>query len=94
MSQQDDQFVAFADRNDAKGINLQNLLEDERALFYDWGQVHFNFSRGRALIFHDDLNLSHPLQLAKCFKNLDYNVKVGAVKNIPNDIGTSFKQII
>lgn len=87
MSQQENQLVAVAEHNDAKGSNFHGIIEDERALFYDWGQVHFNFKRGRALIFHDDLNLIYPLQLAQCFKDLDYNVKVGAVKNIKNKIG-------
>jgi hypothetical protein len=79
-----DDVVAVAEQNDAKGSNLKKLLDDKRALFYDWGQQQFNFSRGRTLIFHDDLNLNHKMGLATCFKDLDYKVKMNDVKNIQN----------
>lgn len=71
------------------GMNLINLLDDERALFYDWGQEHFNFSRGTALIFHDNLHLKHALKLANCFQDLGYKLKLSAAKNIQTDIGKS-----
>jgi hypothetical protein len=81
-----DGLEAVSEANDAKGSNLNKVLNDERALFYDWGQQQFNFSRGRTLIFHDDLNLNHKLGLATCFKDLDYKVKMNDVKNIQNFI--------
>lgn len=87
---QHNDLIAVAGQNEANGLNLKNIIEEERALFYDWGQQHYNFSRGRALIFHDNQNHSHLLELAKCFKDLDYKVKLSAVRNIENDIGNYF----
>jgi hypothetical protein len=83
ISHQDD---LVTEQFDAKGLNLNKFLEDERSIFYNWGRDQFHFSRGRALIFRDDLILNHSLRLAQCFKDLDYHVKLSAVKNIRDDI--------
>jgi hypothetical protein len=73
---------------DAKRTNLTSkLVELDRAYFYDWGQEHYRFHRGRALIFHDDPHICQAYSLGECFRSLDYAVKIFSTDEIMTEIG-------
>lgn len=73
---------------DAKRSNITStLIEVDRALFYNWGQEHFRFHRGKALIFHDDPHIYQAYSIGECFKDLDYDVKIFSTNNIMTEIG-------
>jgi hypothetical protein len=73
---------------DAKRSNLTSkLIELDRAYFYNWGQEHYRFHRGRALVFHDDPHICQAYSLGECFKGLDYAAKIFSTDEIMTEIG-------
>jgi hypothetical protein len=73
---------------DAKCSNLSDLVEEHREIFYNWGQGELFLSRGRALIFHDELHTPFAMQFGECFEDLGYSVKTSNLSLLPAQIGT------
>jgi hypothetical protein len=60
----------------AKWRSASELILANRTKFYDWGQHHHRFARGRAFIFHDDVHVAYAFCLEECFQSLGYDVKI------------------
>jgi hypothetical protein len=63
--------------HDAKSSNTCELIEDDnRSMFYNWGQDCRSFARGKALIFYDESHFGHAGSIKKCFQHIGYDVKL------------------
>lgn len=74
-SSKDDVLDLIYDQ-DSECSNICELNKVDRSYFYNWGQEHFRFARGTALIFHDDTHVSYASSLKQCFQSLGYVVEI------------------
>jgi hypothetical protein len=74
--------------HDAKSSNTCELIEDDnRSMFYNWGQGSRLFARGRAMVFYDEKHFGHARSIKICFHNIGYDVKLLDIYNIEKTIG-------
>ena len=73
--------------HDAKSSNTCELIEDNnRLMFYNWGQGSRLFARGRAMVFYDEKHFGHASSIKKCFHDIGYDVKLLDIYNIEKTI--------